>query len=572
MTATIHHGDALDILRGMPDSSVDSVVCDPPYGLSKEPDMVEVLRHWLDGDDYVHKGAGFMGKSWDSFVPGPSIWRECYRVLKPGGHLVAFAGSRTYDLMGVAIRIAGFEIRDGLQWAYGSGFPKSLDVGKAIDKAGGESPEAQSRVLREARMRAGLSREDVAASVGCTPSSILDWEVGGHMPSARYRAALADLLGYTADERVITGTCTDRRGDGTVVGLGHSGVQYGGPATPAAERWSGWGTALKPSVEPIVLARRPLEGTVAGNVLAWGTGGINVDACRVDGGARPLRGADYKDTNNSTYAGRMDGSLRGGSKALGDTTAGRWPSNFILSHASTPDGHDACEDGCVGGCPVRELDGQSGITKDGIAVARNGVAAGMYGPSNPVGTPDQGYGGEGGASRFFPTFRYQAKAGRAERPTYERDGGSDHATSIGGGLKVRECRVCRSRGKPAGGEHSDKPWPTCGHGDWMMVEQLRKGPNVVAHPTVKPLTLMAWLCRLVTPPGGTVLDPFAGSGTTGEAALLGGFAPVLIEREADYIPLIRARLNRATPQAPTPHRNPTPAPQAETLWDEEETA
>jgi hypothetical protein len=130
-------GDCLDMLKELDDNSVDSIVTDPPYGLSKEPDMTEVLRHWLAGDDYVHKGKGFMGKSWDSFVPGPSIWRECLRVLKPGGHLLAFFGTRTHDMGTLAIRLAGFEVRDTVMWVYGSGFPKSMDVSKAIDKAAG---------------------------------------------------------------------------------------------------------------------------------------------------------------------------------------------------------------------------------------------------------------------------------------------------------------------------------------------------------------------------------------------------------------------------------------------------
>ena len=134
---SVHHADCVDILRSLSESSIDAVVTDPPYGLSQEPDMAEVMKHWLDGDDYKHRGKGFMGKSWDSFVPGPSIWRECHRVLKPGGHLLSFAGSRTFDLMTLSIRLAGFEIRDSIAWLYGSGFPKSLDVSKAIDQAAG---------------------------------------------------------------------------------------------------------------------------------------------------------------------------------------------------------------------------------------------------------------------------------------------------------------------------------------------------------------------------------------------------------------------------------------------------
>src|SRR5690606_18924336 len=263
------HGDSIESMRAMPEASIDAIVTDPPYGL------------------------GFMGKAWDDLPPGEEWARECLRVLKPGGHLLAFGGSRTWHRLAVAVEDAGFEIRDSIAWLYGSGFPKSLDVSKAIDKAGGASPEVQSRVLREARERSGLSREEVARRVGCTASSVRDWEEGRARatgrpvefitPSPAYRDALANLLGYTADERRIVGARSDRREDGTVIGLGHSGVEYGGPSTPEAERWQGWGTALKPAFEPIVVGRKPLDGTVAANVLAHGTGALNIDACRVEG-------------------------------------------------------------------------------------------------------------------------------------------------------------------------------------------------------------------------------------------------------------------------------------------------
>lgn len=141
----IYHGDCLEVLKTLPDNSIDSCVTDPPYGLSREPDIVEVLTKWLDGEDYHHRGGGFMGKTWDSFVPGPSIWREVYRVLKPGAHLLCFAGTRTQDLMTVSLRLAGFEIRDVIEWLYFSGFPKSLDVGKAFDKRAGVEREVIGR-------------------------------------------------------------------------------------------------------------------------------------------------------------------------------------------------------------------------------------------------------------------------------------------------------------------------------------------------------------------------------------------------------------------------------------------
>lgn len=281
-------GDCLKKLKRLKNASIDSVVTDPPYGLSKEPDIVEVLKHWMRGDDYKHQGGGFMGKTWDSFVPGPAIWKEVFRVLKPGGHLLCFAGTRTQDLMGISIRMAGFEVRDTIAWLYGSGFPKSMDVSKAIDKAGGIPTEQQSALLKRKRITAGLSREQVAERIGSTPSSVRDWEEGRArsskspvefiVPSNKYRQKLADLLGYTADERRAVGAALDRRNDGTTYGLGHSGDLRSGGHTDEAKQWSGWGTALKPAFEPIIVARKPLVGTVAANVLKHGTGGLNIDA------------------------------------------------------------------------------------------------------------------------------------------------------------------------------------------------------------------------------------------------------------------------------------------------------
>src|SRR5690606_11089525 len=217
-TWELYEGDCLEVLRELPSESVDAVVTDPPYGLSREPDIEEVLRHWLAGDDYKHRGGGFMGKTWDSFVPGPAVWREVFRVVKPGGHILCFAGTRTVDLMGISLRLGGFEIRDCLQWLYGYGFPKSLDVSKAIDT-----------MLGAERKIAGLKPYTNDGSI---------------------RGNSYNKGGYDRVQLPITV-----------------------PATPEAKQWEGWGTALKPAVEPLILARKPLsEATVAENVLKWGTG------------------------------------------------------------------------------------------------------------------------------------------------------------------------------------------------------------------------------------------------------------------------------------------------------------
>ena len=378
---TLHHGDCIPIMAGIPACSVDAIVTDPPYGL------------------------GFMGKAWDDLPPGLDWARECVRVLKPGGHLLAFGGTRTWHRLAVAVEDAGFEIRDSIAWLYGSGFPKSMDVSKAIDKAAGVEREV---IGKSARHGGGI--------VGAGSS----FEVSPKVPD-------------------ITA-----------------------PATDAARQWNGWGTALKPAFEPIVFARKPLAGTVAANVLAHGTGALNIDGCRI--GTTDLLGRPYGGDNEVYGKYSMDRGTR-----TGDELTGRWPANVAL-----------------------DTDQAAALDKQSGSIASTGT------PDRPAKATtfsnSQGYGGgiglvqgplysdSGGASRFF----YVAKAPTVERP--------------------------------------------------------RQGE--IAHPTVKPIDLMQWLVRLVTPPGGTVLDPFAGSGTTGEAAIREGFSTILIEREADYLPLIRERFRR----------------------------
>lgn len=372
----------------MADASVDSIVTDPPYGLR------------------------FMGKRWDYDVPSEEIWRECLRVLKPGGHLLAFAGTRTQHRMAVRIEDAGFEIRDMIAWVYGSGFPKSLDVSKALDKMAGAEREVVGAKNNKGRVKAdGWGMID-----------------GGLDP--------------------ITA-----------------------PATEAARHWSGWGTALKPALEPITVARKPLSGTVAANVLEHGTGALNVDGCRVGTGeARPHLELDAKPTVNNAYAGRMgEVSLAGGSKAVGTTTQGRWPANLI---------HDGSEEALAHFAGTERFNRPGNRTqKISFSNIRNTYGGG-WNPDHATSTYD---GETGSAARFF----YCAKASKADR----------------------------------GAEN--------------------------VHPTVKPTALMRYLCRLITPPGGIVLDPFMGSGSTGKAAVLEGFNFIGIEREAEYVEIAKARIAAA---------------------------
>ena len=419
---TLHHGDCLDVLRSLPDSSVDSVVCDPPYGLSNtDPAHVaDTVVRWVNGErDYLPpvKG-GFMGKEWDSFVPPVAVWDECYRVLKPGGHVLAFAGSRTHDLMTLGIRLAGFDIRDSIAWLYAQGFPKSLDVSKAIDKRRDWTalPLLQAKV-REARKGLGISQSEAARRVGLIgPDESLGgggfmwFETGMRVPTREQYPRLKAALGlddecdraFEEAEREVTGTHVEWTNRVNYALTSRDGLRRDKPATPDAERWQGWGTALKPAFEPIVVARKPLAGTVAANVLAWGTGALNVDGCRI--------AVDPDDPVNTAVWTSRPSTIRPGtqgfitSHADGERSAprppglGRWPANIVLDE----DMADV-------------LDEQSGTLTSGANPTRRGAdgdrqAYGEFGGQDDA-NPQRGA-DSGGASRFF----YVAKADASERP------------------------------------------------------------------------------------------------------------------------------------------------------------
>lgn len=499
-TVALHHGDALQVLRTLSDNSVDSVCTDPPYGLAELPTstVTAALTAWLTGDrEHVPDGRGFMGNDWDRFVPPPALWDECYRVLKPGGHLLAFCAPRTVDLLTMSIRLADFEIRDGIDWMFATGFPKSLDVAKAIDRIRDDRDDvlAVTSWLAERAERAGVTRARIDEHMGT--SDMGGWWLSRlrhrcSLPTNAQWDRLRDLIGFGPEMDAEVYRLNVRKGepgeawmDAKVLrteerthapsGLVDAGQQLlrntratrqiKAPNTDAARQWAGWGTALKPAREPIVVARKPLAGTVATNLLQHGTGALNIAACRT------AAGQDYRDKCASVVglASNRNGDAYGewaGVRADSAHDAGRWPTNVVLSHSEWCEVCDCGSRGphaaaphcyafnvdCVPGCPVSEL---------------------------------------GNNARFFPTFRYEAKAPASERPRVDGE----------------------------------------------------------AHATVKPLSLMRWLVQLVTPPGGTVLEPFAGSGTTIEACLIEGFRCIAVEREKKHLPLIMSRISK--PIAPT---------------------
>jgi DNA modification methylase len=442
---TILHADCRDAMAEMAPDSVDSIVTDPPYGLS------------------------FMGKEWDHGVPGAEFWTAALRVAKPGAHLLAFGGTRTFHRLAVAIEDAGWEIRDTVMWVYGSGFPKSLDVSKAIDKMDAKGEQEARRLrftawVRSTGITAGQINEATGTFMGShytTAASQPAVMTREHLEAVRHMVGdVPEWVEREADIRTVESQNFASREvveERTAVQGGGSSLQIRmgerreveanitAPATDAARQWDGWGTALKPAWEPIIVARKPLVGTVAANVLEYGTGGLNVDGCRVG------TGDGY--TENAVTERRTFEPAPGG----------RWPANLI---------HDGSDE-----------------------------VVGLF--------PEAG-----SAARFF----YCAKASKRDREE---------------GLEAFD-----AVSRPNGNKWTDQ--------DYRVTKGERpasaeSGPRKNLHPTVKPTDLMRYLCRLVTPPGGLVLDPFCGSGSTGKAALLEGFRFIGVEKDEASAETARAR-------------------------------
>lgn len=422
-------GDCRERLKELPDCSVDSIVTDPPYEL------------------------GFMGKSWDAsgVAYDVELWRECLRVLKHGGHLLSFGGSRTYHRMACAIEDAGFQIRDQIMWVYGSGFPKSLNVSKSI----------------EGLLTTGSANKTAFKNLAGEQVERGDWGIAKQQ--------------FTHGQR---DTNYDETASATRLGKLE-------PTTDEAKEWDGWGTALKPAHEPIVLARKPLDGTVANNVLKHGVGGINIDGCRVGEGTGESKTVQYPDIRGNNY------NNASGTVEYTVTSQGRFPANFI---------HDGSDE-------VLELfpdtkGGTWNTTKGARHFNNDGEPTGYATSKSDSST--------GSAARFF----YCAKASKKDR-----NEGLDHmparrASAMGYDIGLGEA------------------------GEGMFKDRNPQKQNF--HPTVKPTDLMRYLCRLITPPNGTVLDPFTGSGSTGKAAVLEGFSFIGVEQSEEYIAIAKARIESAT--------------------------
>lgn len=579
----LHHGDCLDVLATLPDASVDAVVTDPPYGLANtDPAHVaETITRWVNGErDYLPGGSGFMGAKWDAFVPPVAVWDECLRVLKPGGHVLAFAGSRTVDLMTLGLRLAGFDIRDSIAWLYAQGFSKGGTLGR----------------------KAGISLCTCGEPDGALRNSAACPECGG-----------------------------------------------------LKQEFWGYSTTLKPAFEPIVMARKPLTGTVAANVLEWGCGAINVNACRIG----PDEGSEDRGRKEARAGGCPVHGLPGVRNADAESQVGRGAGQDARDVlAELPEQAD--DAGAESPLERRSLDGGPERVSGGIGGALVAGGPGATAAPAPTGVPraQVGHGPQSGspphvgrdgsphqwregrqpagepASDGLGGALSRASADRAgtdatqsgERPSAGCTCGADREVTRAG--EASADRRYTERGGtnfaplpgPRGGSSKGR-WPanvildesqaealdeqsgTLTSGAWNGKRNtprlngvyghagigepqaprekdsggasrffyVAKAPKSerpvvdgVAHPTVKPVSLMSWLVRLVTPPGGTVLEPFAGSGTTVEAAMREGFNVVAVEREADYLPLIMARIDRENARQAAEDANRVP-----TLFDEE---
>jgi len=406
----LYQGDCLEVMRALPSDSIDSIVTDPPYGIS------------------------FMAKRWDYDVPGVEVWGEVLRVLKPGGHALIACGTRTQHRMVVNIEDAGFEIRDVVSWIYGSGFPKSLNIGKAMDKVLGKQAKGFSQAGDD-----------------------------GRKAEFKQDKSFRSDYGYKFE-----------------------------PESDEAKQWDGWGTALKPACEFFTLARKPLsEKTVAKNVLRWGTGGINVDGCRV-----AISNSDDIHAKNPHTVTKGGGITATGLKAKEYTVPqGRFPANLI---------HDGSQE-------VLDLFPETKPSRVGNRGLDTGIQGGKFaaGDRKPFVDKISGHSDNGGsAARFF----YCAKASKKDR-----DEGLEG--------EEKECKVKNDSGR---GFSEGDPY--------------RKVLKKNHHPTVKPTALMRYLCKLITPPGGTVLDPYMGSGSTGKAAILEGFSFVGCELDEDYFKIAQSRI------------------------------
>lgn len=479
MNIDLRQGDCLEVLKTIPDNSIDSVVTDPPYHLTSivkrfGKEGSAPAQFGTDGA-FARASKGFMGKEWDGgdIAFRTDVWKECLRVLKPGGHLLAFGGSRTYHRLAVAVEDAGFEIRDQIMWVYGSGFPKSHNIGKAIDKIQGNEREVVE-------------------------------------PTGRYAYEFKDNSGKLVNTRDA------------------DDVKKSINLTKGNSDYEGWGTALKPAHEPIVMARKPLsEKSVAENVLKWGTGGINIDGCRIDT-TDNLSGGVYSNGDLISNPNNITGVRKKLNKEDYQQPEGRFPANIMFDEEAG-----------------KLLDQQSGVSKstpskghhrkgNTIGDERTSKGAGLYGDGNWI--EGSKHNDSGGASRFFYCPKVSKK---------ERNAGMEVEVGIFHQRPRREDgSIIYKETHPDEWKEAMDKLPRKDKTSKAAAEEKLQGKKGNTHPTVKPIKLMEYLIKLVTPKGGITLDPFMGSGSTGVAAVINGFKFLGIEREQEYMDIAKQRITQ----------------------------
>jgi DNA modification methylase len=689
-------GDATAVMATLPDECVGVSYFDPPYGLSAQSteNIVECLTAWLAGKVYTHKSSGFMGSSWDAFTPGPEVFREVHRALRPGGYCVAFSSTRTVDLLGIAVRLAGFEIRPGLAWAFGSGFPKSLDVSRSIDSHEGMereivAPNPNARPNRAGTLSPSMNSQSeglpitvpphpaavqwdgygtdvkpafeplivarkaldgtVAGNVqkhGCGALNIDAARIGSestqrsvnihgvlqhggqnHRPShdatpvhrttgstlGRFPAALALVhdegcvcegtrrvrgdartgggvrpggFGNVGAERGSGGPCAPGHADpdGTesvdawtctdtcaVAELGRQSGSSGNvtvPSSPAAVQWDGYGTDVKPAFEPLVVARKALDGTVAHNVQKHGCGALNIDGARIGSAGGTRKGTFPNGASNGVYGDGLNGACE-----IVSTGKGRFPAALALVHdegcvcegtttvrrnivegtrespsvatygegvngsrslGQTDESVDAWT--CTPTCAVAELGRQSGELTSGQPSGVQNVQSATYGQSRP-GREVTGFGDTGTAARFF----YQAKASASDRLAYITcTAGCARHESVAFQKDARDSARDPSREQP--------------HGFCRACNGVR---THYGHPTVKPLALAAYHARLLSLPPHTrpiALVPFCGTGIEARALLDVGFRVIAIDLDPRHCAMTTFRLTHKEPEHVTEER------------------
>ena len=487
----LYQGNMLDMLDVIQPNSIDSIVTDPPYGLTSivkrfGKDGSAPAKEGKDGS-FARLSKGFMGKEWDGSGVEYNIdtWRKCYTVLKSGGYLVAFGGTRTFHRIACAIEDAGFEIRDTIMWLYGSGFPKSMNIAKGVESklTMGSANSQKFKNLQGDKVQTGnWGLNKMAVEQGDKPNN---YDLDGHMRTTK--------------------------------------VDY---QTEEGKYWDGWGTCLKPAYEPIIVARKPCEGSCVDNVLKYGVGGLNIDECRIDF----ISDEDYKITKNKNQHADFGTPPMTNNVVYGDysmvspknySSTGRFPANVILTYDDT-DKDEVC-----GGMPDTVSTGGSGVASKNNSF-KNIYNGGWLHDTDCVHLG--GLGDSGSAARYF----YCAKASKKDRDDGLENFEIKNTGELQGG---RQEGSAGSIMQNADGGTRVNPYAGTG------------APKKNTHPTVKPTELMQYLVRLVTPRGGTVLDPFNGSGSTGKATLWENkergaeYKYIGIELTEEYLPITKARLD-----------------------------